>query len=91
MVFMLSSFMFLLLILMMIFPLMWLLVLIFMFQRMMMMAEDRLKIKSTVQPRYKGFIEIDYIDCQSNYVKRILHFQLDPELIENEDAKVRKK
>lgn len=88
---MLSSFMFMVLILMMIFRLMWLLVLSFMFQRVMMMAENRLIIIFPVQPCDKGFIEIDHVHSQGDHVQGIFHVELDPELVVKKDAKVRKK
>lgn len=85
MVFLCGSFMLMVFIFMML-----LLVLCFVFQRMMVMAENRLVIILPVQPGNKSFVKIDDIDCQGYYIQRVFHLKLHGKFIENKNTEVGK-
>ena len=61
------------------------------FQRIMVMAEDCLVSKFSMQPADKGFVKINNINRKSNDVQCVLHVQFDPELVIEKDTKIRKK
>ena len=61
------------------------------FQRIVVMAENCLVPKFSMQPGYKCFVKINDINRKSNYVQRVLHVQFDPELVIEKDTKIRKK